>query len=145
MNDSSGAIIARSGMIRCVCKSSTEAEMYALRESILEFKWLISLFDEMKIKYNVNKRIKILMDNQSVITILNKQEISDRTKHFATVINQIREELLRKMRMEWKFLAGLILNGLLVKQVTVIVLQKRAVFNRLFKIKMLFIMAKIYN
>lgn len=59
--------------------STTEAEYYALAETIREVKWLKELLKDFGIK--IDQPIKVKSDNQSCIKLTSNEKFSNRTKH----------------------------------------------------------------
>lgn len=63
----------------CVSQSSTEAEYYALGETCQELIWLRELCKDFNIV--MEQPIKVNVDNQSCMKLVDRQKFSNRTKH----------------------------------------------------------------
>ncbi len=73
----------------CVTLSSTEAEYYALADTILEVVWLRQLLEEFGEKQKGPS--VIYEDNQSCIKLANSEQFGKRSKHIATKFQFIKE------------------------------------------------------
>lgn len=74
----------------CVSLSTAEAEFIALSESVQEALWLKQLLREL----NGNpEKLVIFEDNQSCLKIVETEKFSSRTKHIATKIHFVRDQI----------------------------------------------------
>lgn len=72
-----------------VSTSSTEAEFYALSETVKEVQWLRNILLDFHI--DVPFPIKILCDNQSTIKLIENSRFSVRTKHIDVRLHHVRD------------------------------------------------------
>lgn len=77
-----------------VALSTTEAELYALAETVKELKWLRKLLSDFDC--NINSPIKIQCDNMSTICMVKNEDISDASKHIDSRIHFVRDEVQHK-------------------------------------------------
>lgn len=72
-----------------VSTSTTEAEFYALSETIHEIKWLQYILNDFHV--SANNPITVNSDNQSTIKLIENEKFSSRTKHIDVRLHAVRE------------------------------------------------------
>ncbi|KAJ8576495.1 hypothetical protein ON010_g2714 [Phytophthora cinnamomi] len=76
-----GAISWRSKKQPTVAASTAEAEYISLSEATKEILWLRMIFADLKLRYVIDRGIRLHVDNQGAIAIAKNQETSQRSKH----------------------------------------------------------------
>jgi hypothetical protein len=88
----SAPILTKSYKLKLNTKSSTESELVVLEQACSDAKWWLLLLSELEIS-NANS-IKILQDNMSAITMVEKEQFHNLNKHLVNRVNLIKEDLL---------------------------------------------------
>ena len=74
----------KSQIIRSICLSSFESEIYQLSLTSQEAVWELKLFEDMKVGEAITLPITIFGDNQSANTVATTGKVTGRTKHIDT-------------------------------------------------------------
>ena len=91
----------KSGRIKSVCRSSTEAELYALNESISDLLHYIELLEEMLFPQGV---VTVFEDNEAAITLMSSHDVnySARSKHIAVKVDFFKQMILEnKVKLQY--------------------------------------------
>jgi hypothetical protein len=82
-------IMTRSRMQKCVTLSVTEAEFVSACETAQDMLFAMRVLESMGL--NVNKPMRLEMDNQGAVDLANGWSAAGRTRHISTRINFLRE------------------------------------------------------
>ena len=87
----SGHIICRSSRIKCITRSSSESELYALEEASTYVIWMRLLMNELG--YPPSGPTKVFQDNQSTIIMATSGGSFKRTKHLICKQSFVKERI----------------------------------------------------
>ena len=91
----------KSGRIKAVCRSSTEAELYALNEGVSDILHYIDLLTDLMFPQGP---VVVLEDNTAAITLMSSEDLnySARSKHVAVKVDFFKSMIKQgKVRLEY--------------------------------------------
>lgn len=77
-----------SKLIRLTAQSTEEAEVIAANELVRDVKWLTGILSDLRIPF---AKPRIFCDSDNAISWIKNRGVTDRTKHFETKLNLVRE------------------------------------------------------